>query len=133
MKRIVFQLGLFQTAADRKPSERVLTKALELLYTADVEYLRQHPETPGIYEAGVRYQREPIPAEVWKTPPYCIADGYADCEDLACWLAAQRFVREGIDARPAYTFKKIGNLSLYHIVVKLPDGTIEDPSKKLGM
>lgn len=133
MKQILFKLGLFSNEASRVPSERVLQAALELLYVADIEWLKMHPETPGIYQAGVRYQREIVPAEIWKTPPYCIEDGVLDCEDAACWRSAELYVRHGIDARPAFTFKKIGNLSLYHIVVKLPDGTIEDPSKKLGM
>lgn len=137
MKRIVFELNLFASEGQRVPSERVLTKALELLYTADVEWLRANPTAPGIYESGVWYEREPIPREIWKTVPYCIRDARngkgSDCEDLACWLAAQKLVREGIDARPAFTYRKIGNLSIYHIVTKLPDGTILDPSKRLGM
>lgn len=157
MKEIVFKLGLFGNEAERAASERVLTKALELLLTANVEYLRLHPETPGIYQAGVRYKREPLrnqewlrirvplpgggeriaifprPPEEWKTAPYCIDDRFADCEDLACWLAAQRIVRNGINARPTFTFRNYGNVSVYHIIVQYPDGTTEDPSRKLGM
>lgn len=134
MKEILFKLGLFGSAEARPSSERVLAKSLDLLYTADVEYLRRYPQTPSIYTPGVvRYVREPIPAEVWKTIPYIIEDGFADCEDSACARSSELLVHDGIDAKPVFSFRKIGNLSIYHIVVRHPDGTIEDPSKRLGM
>lgn len=134
MKEILFKLGLFANEGQRPASERVLAKALDLLYTANVEYLRANPSTPSIYTPGlVRYEREPLPAECWKAIRYLIADGFGDCEDLACARAAELTVHSNINARPAFSYRKIGNLSIYHIVVKLPDGTIEDPSKRLGM
>jgi len=56
------------------------------------------------------------------------------CEDLACWRAAELVVRHGIQARPDFTCDARGDGSrLYHIVVRLPDGRIEDPSRNLGM
>ena len=134
MKRIVFEVGLFADEASRPGSERTLQAFLHALYVSDVEFIKAHPSTPDIYTPGlVRYQREPIPAEIWKTIPYCIEDGHGDCEDLACWLAAQRNVREGLDARPVFRWRKVGRLSIYHIFVRYPDGRIEDPSKRLGM
>ena len=157
MKEILFKLGLFGSEAERAASERVLAKALDLLFTADVEYLRAHPNTPSIYTPGlVRYQREPLPGqewvrqevmtptgpriavyprapEEWKAIPYILKDGYADCEDLACGRSAELVVHHHIEARPTFSFRNVGNLSVYHIVTLLPDGSIEDPSKRLGM
>lgn len=157
MKEILFKLGLFHSEASRPASERVLAKALDLLFTADVEFLRANPNTPDIYTPGLmRYEREPLEGEQWdmivvntptgprsavcprnpeewKAIPYCIEDGFADCEDLACWLAAQRLVRQGIECRPAFSFRNVGRMSIYHIVCRHPDGTIEDPSRVLGM
>lgn len=105
---------------------------LAALCRADVLYLRQNPRTPDLFRSGVRYRREPDGLEEWKSVPYVIAQGYGDCEDLACWLAAQERVR-GVLAEPHFYFRQIGNLSMYHIVTKYPDGRIVDPSALLGM
>lgn len=57
-----------------------------------------------------------------------------NCEDLACWRAAEYRVRYGINAIPTFIWKVRPNGGhLYHILVKLPDGRIEDPSRALGM
>lgn len=143
MKEILFKLGLFGTEAARPASERVLNAALQLLYIADCEYLKAHPDTPSIYTPGlVRYLREPIfpqPIEEWKAIPFVLEDGEGDCEDLACWRAAQSTVQEGIPAVPVFSFRRFrdprngSTLSIYHIVVQLPNRQIDDPSRRLGM
>ena len=57
-----------------------------------------------------------------------------NCEDLACWRAAELVVRHNIQARPVFMERRRSNGSyLYHILVRYPDGRIEDPSKILGM
>ncbi len=57
-----------------------------------------------------------------------------NCEDLACWRAAELRVRHGIKAQPTFTWKQRPNGGyLYHIQVQLPDGRKEDPSRVLGM
>lgn len=105
---------------------------LSVLTNIDVDYLHQYPQTIGIYRAGVMYRSEGMGIESWKSIPILLQDGFGDCEDLACWLAAQYRVR-GIGAIPFWTKKQYGRMTIYHIRVRLPDGTIEDPSKKLGM
>lgn len=98
-----------------------------------MDWLRCYPKTPPLYKSGVVYRREPPGVELWKDIPHCIADGFGDCEDLACWRAAEYRIHN-VRAMPAFR-KRIfpDGFSLYHIVVKLPDGKIEDPSKRLGM
>lgn len=57
-----------------------------------------------------------------------------NCEDLACWRAAELRVRHNIMAEPTFIWKKRENGGyLYHILVRLPDGRVEDPSRTLGM
>lgn len=57
-----------------------------------------------------------------------------NCEDLACWRAAELRVRHNIMAEPTFIWKLRANGGyLYHILVKYPDGRIEDPSRTLGM
>jgi hypothetical protein len=90
---------------------------------------------PHLYESGVRYRREEhatLPGvERVQTPEETYAMGYGDCDDLAPWLAASRVVFDGRDdARPrAIESPGVG----YHVVVRYGDGSIEDPSARLGM
>lgn len=155
MREILFELGLF-TSDDplvRQSSERVLAALLNALLVADVEYLRLHPNTPRIYTPGLMtYEQELLPNEIaakfpqcrtpckapvhpehWKGIEACLRDRVADCEDLACWKSSELIVRDGVRARPDFSFRKIGPLNVYHIFVRLPDGRVEDPSRRLGM
>jgi len=102
------------------------------LMMQDMVWLKYHPRTPALYQSGVYYRPE-SGTEEWKTIPYVIADGYGDCEDLGAWRAAELRV-SGINATPDIKIRQLptGNWRA-HVVVKLPDGTIEDPSAQLGM
>lgn len=109
--------------------------ALECLVRLDQMYLRVHPETPPLYQTGVRYLRdadgatqETPPAELWLTIPDCIRAGGADCKVLSAWRCAE--LREaGEHARCVLSHRG----SLWHVRVVRSDGTIEDPSRLLGM
>lgn len=132
MARITFVLDMFDPAElDR--SDATLRVLLNALVAADYLYLKRHPETPLLYQSGVRYQEEPPGAEDWQDIKTCLNLMWGDCEDLACWRAAELQIR-GIDAHPDFTRDvKPNGKTLYHIVVRLPDGRIEDPSRQLGM
>lgn len=132
MRRVDLRVELFSSESARAGSEEILRLLLAALCRADVLYLQANPNTPDIFKAGVRYRREPDGIEEWRSIPYVIANGEGDCEDLACWLAAQERVR-GVMAEPHFYFRMIGTLSMYHIVVRYPDGRIVDPSALLGM
>lgn len=82
----------------------------------------QHHDVPPLYESGVRYQRDA--REAFDTLPHVLERGFGDCEDLATWRAA-----EIPDARAVPVPVSTG----WHVVVQLPDGSIEDPSAALGM
>ena len=82
---------------------------------------------PPLYRSGVRYGRERMVAGVaedWQTSARTLARGWGDCEDLACWRAA-----EVAGAVPWPVRTPAG----WHIVVRMPDGSVEDPSARLGM
>lgn len=139
--RVTFVTSMFNGPKDQALSHQYLQIMLDALFACNIAYLRANPDTPSIYakdavtkKPRMRYQQEPMGQEDWKDIPTCLRDGEGDCEDLACWLAAEKVVKEGIAARPFFTHKVMSNgASLYHIKVKYPDGTEEDPSKKLGM
>lgn len=132
--RITFVLDLFNGPRERELSRKVLDVMLQNLFEIDCLYLRSHPEAPLLYRSGVRYQEEPKGQEDWQDVPTTIGMGIGDCEDLACWRAAELAVRYGIQARPIFKEQRREDGSfLYHIVVRYPDGREEDPSRILGM
>jgi hypothetical protein len=88
---------------------------------------------------GIHYQVEPPGEEDWKLPPGQIRDGWADCEDLALWVAAG--IREmgedpwGVLCEDAWVrIVRTGRGKLHAVVERLhEDGTttFQDPSIEL--
>lgn len=58
-----------------------------------------------------------------------------NCEDLACWRAAELRVRRHEDARAVFTHRKSRRTGrrMYHIRTQRGDRSVEDPSLALGM
>ena len=117
----------------------ILEHLLEALTMADVAYLLAHPHTPNLYDAGVRYQEEPDDRDEWQDIPDTLERRTGDCEDLACWRVAELRVRFGEPkATRRITVDQLPNhrgqvVTTYHISVQHEDGTVEDPSRRLGM
>lgn len=136
MRAVDFRVRLFLDEADRERSERAMHFLLHALVCIDIEYIkRYHP--PRLYRSGVRYDNERAGKKQWQDIGETLRLGKGDCKDLACWLVAEHRV-QGLRSRPfiRYRTKSLGNgrrFSLYHILVQRPDGTIEDPSRVLGM
>lgn len=117
-----------------------LVKCLETLVNINLwqlaRFAKEGKTVAPLYESGVFYQAEPPGEEEWLDIPSLYKQGFGDCEDLACARAAElRFA--GIGAVPCIKHRKIptakGTLTLVHVLVLWPDGTVEDPSKVLGM
>jgi len=135
MLPIVFQLGLFEQTSDpreRKYSHKCLHWMLECLVNCNRLYLRLHPETPDLYKSGVVYTRE-RGTEDWSGIKIGLRTKRMDCEDLASWRVAELRERTGEWAKPLTKFRNVDGFWHYHIMVKRENGTIEDPSKILGM
>jgi hypothetical protein len=130
--RVTFVLDLFGEG-DLAISHATLQCMLDALTDIDARYLITHPDTPKIYASGVRYEEEPPGQEDWQDVATTLRMGVGDCDDVAPWLAAEKRVA-GIDARPTFKDQQLpGGATLYHILTLNPDGTIEDPSRVLGM
>lgn len=115
----------------KTPAE--LLPLLEDLVQDNEAYLLSHPNAPHPYQSRVRYQREKRGQERWLGVRRLLRKRRGDCEDLAAYLAAWYRVRMGIHAKVVLIrFAKYGTV-WYHAVVLLPDGSIKDPSKALGM
>ena len=134
MYRITFVLNLFKGDNDRPASHKALSTLLYALMYVDMLELEANPDLPLLFKSGVKYQEEPPGQEDWQDVLTTLSLKIGDCEDLACWRAAELRVRYGIQAEPVFIFKLRPNGGyLYHILVRLPDGRIEDPSRTLGM
>lgn len=105
-----------------------LTMALHALMQ---QAIPQVAGLPPLYESGVEYEAEPWGSESWLTPREVLARRAGDCEDLAAWRAAELRVA-GVDPAARPVLIHTGPNS-YHAVVRLADGTLEDPSAVLGM
>lgn len=130
------RVGVGTPAAVRQQelSNRTLQTYLNALMLIDMDYLREHPETPRLYDAGVRYELEPPNREDWQDVPTNLRRGTADCEDLAAHRAAELRVFDGIAAFPTFNWRvRSEGAYLYHIQTGYPDGRVEDPSRRLGM
>ncbi len=146
------------------PRERagLLMHMLNALAEIDDAWLEAHPDTPRLYDSGVRYSHEKLQAEYakgnmdWLDIPTVLSGAAADCEDLASYRAAE-LRKNGIDARAVLKWHiQASGAALYHVIVlrtsidrDLPPGLpnkrflrplndsttewIEDPSAVLGM
>lgn len=117
---------------------RMLGHVIKLILDAQVKinqiYLRTH-SVPPLYKSGVRYQNEPVDGscEEFATIEPVYTRGWGDCDDLAPWRCAElRNNGEKAKIRIQWKRQKSGR-KLFHIVVRRGDGSIEDPSRILGM
>lgn len=136
---------------DRPLANEHLGILLSALVRVNLATLRKNPQLPDLYKSGVRFQVERPGEEDWCDIPTVIKRGFADCEDLACWRAAELRVR-GVeypdmpgrrflvpDAKPFFYWRRVHpTKTLYHIQVIYTDPRsgqrlIEDPSRMLGM
>jgi hypothetical protein len=106
-----------------------LEAALEDLCAYNAAYLTLQPRLPDIYATSIFYKSEPPGEENWLTYPVLLAIGFGDCEDLACARVAKLRQQGERKAKP-YLYNKG---SLWHVMLKRQDGTVEDPSAALGM
>lgn len=140
MRAIDFRVRLFLDENDRERSERAMHFLLHALVCINVEILKAFPGIPPLYRSGVRYWNSRAGKTEWQDILDTFARKLGDCKDLAAWRVAE-LRRRGIWARCYIRYKlkpvRVGGqgktISLYHVLVQLPDGRLEDPSRLLGM
>lgn len=132
MPAILFDISLFRTPDDRKRSQRAVLWLLEALTQINVLWIRDHPETPALYESSVIYKPDPIGLELWQDIPTLLERGTGDCDDLACYRAGE-LRAAGINVRPYLKWRAEPTGYIYHAVLMWPDGRVEDPSLAMGM
>ena len=135
--------------------ERDAVSLLNWLARCNARLIRERPDLPRLYEAGVRYEREKV--ETWCDYVQLLAQRWEDCDGLAAARAGEllavghRALAPGdpgyklaktlglwsIKAEVALTTKvRPGEHGLYHCVVHYRVGREwfwDDPSARLGM
>lgn len=101
---------------------------LNRLIMRAVPQLTGGKRVPPLYKSGVRYVRQ-YGRERFQPCLNVMERRGGDCDQLACWRAAELQER-GIKAR-AVPYRV--NARTMHVIVIYPDGRREDPSKRLGM
>lgn len=127
-----FKLRAFESLSE-EAKDRALAGLLEALIAVNFSWLREHPSAPWLYESGVRYEEEPPGRDDWQDIPETIALRVGDCEDLGCWRIAELRARQFENAMPFVKRSTVGRRTVYHVAVRRADGTVEDPSRTLGM
>jgi hypothetical protein len=120
--------------AEKAP--RALAFMLDTLTRWNAELMRVQP-VPPLYQSGARYQRENytgLHPEDWRDCLQVIRSGGGDCEDLAAYRAAELRVSGDQNAKCMFIERaRPDGGRLFHIVVQRGDGSLEDPSRVLGM
>ncbi len=122
---------------------RQAIKKMESGYRGTIEII------PPLYASGVYYAEEPPGREDWLDCLAVLRQGFADCEDLAAYRAAElrvhgiaaeavlkwQWIPRDIMIAQGYPADKLPSRGVWlvHCLVRFPDGSIEDPSKILGM
>lgn len=151
MQPIIFKVALFRGDFDQARSQYSLLWLMEALVRINQSHIRQFRALakdkrvpapyPMLYRSGLHYEPEPGTEEWLDIPNMLSATGgtfpgpWADCEDLACWRAAElREQPKPVKAKPFAKWRQKPDGSYaYHALVLLPDGRLEDPSLVLGM
>lgn len=142
--RLITPIFTGNSPKEVKFSQMALQAGVVGLMLQDCAWLYMFPNTPRLYEAGVIYKPEKRQVtkdgkvieygEDWATIPVVMQYGYGDCEDLGAWRAAELRIRDNIKAQPIVRVRKLPTGAWRaHVMVKWPNGKIEDPSAKLGM
>lgn len=128
-----FELAGFDPSRGSQALIRAHDTLLWALCQLNVQWLGDNPTAPPLYDSGVVYEPERDGYELWCDIPRLLELGFGDCEDLACYLAADLIV-SGYKAHPfsIITAESTPRSTMFHVMVSTPWG-IEDPSRELGM
>jgi hypothetical protein len=79
---------------------------------------------PSLKAAGVRYRR----TSEWRSARLLLRKRSGDCKDLVAYEVAR--LRE-LGHRVTIRLTRVGRT--WHVLIRLPDGRLFDPSRELGM
>jgi hypothetical protein len=116
-------------------TETTLHRLLAMLVALNLDYLADvgAENIPPLYESHVRYIPDLYARERWATIPHIWSRGSADCKSLCAWRVAELIARgENASCAVSRTPSRSG-ARVFHILVQRENGSLEDPSYRLGM
>jgi hypothetical protein len=131
--RVQLELRGLLDLGDRA-AERCIEAALDALAIIDLEYLQAHPNTPRLYDSGVRYRDDTADrVDRWLDIPSVLQRGFGDCDDLVPWRIAELWRDNIHNARSVAHLQRMQNGDvIFHATVRA-GLDVEDPSANLGM
>jgi len=103
VRDVAFCTPSFSTPRSVPYGEFTLSCLLWALVGANAGYLLEHPEVPPLYKSGIYWKQEEPQGrtacpegdgqELFLGIPQVRTQGFADCEDVACWRVSE--VRQG--------------------------------------
>lgn len=87
---------------------------------------------PPLLSSGVQYEAEFVGEELFQSTPALYLRGKGDCEDIVAARVAEYPQGTAEPEIRHVGFNETGGRAL-HLVVRRKDGSIEDPSRTLGM
>lgn len=90
---------------------------------------------PRLYESGVRWRNEPWRGtfEEFADAYTCLKRGWGDCEDMSAWIVAECHEAGETKADFKIYGRVVNGKAAMHVQVRRGNGSIEDPSRYLGM
>ncbi|MCW5950631.1 MAG: hypothetical protein KIT41_14260 [Pyrinomonadaceae bacterium] len=111
--------------------ERAARIFLEGAAFVSLQHLIDFPRTPKLYESGVIYRHEDT--STIRDLAGTMKRGWGSCGHLCVWRVAE-LRRDGEQAAfRIFVAHDSAGLRIYHVQVRRGDGSIEDPSRILGM
>jgi hypothetical protein len=111
---------------------RAAKEICDIIEIALPRAMREASKLPPLYKAGVKYIRQPPQACAFRPPKDVAERKGGDCKQLVLWRIAE-LRNAGVKATPRIIWLNGKDGLRAHAQVRLPDGTIEDPSQTLGM
>jgi hypothetical protein len=134
MSSIAIELNSPQLRKHSKLFAEVVRSLIQALVMVNRIELRSDKKIPPLYKAGVRYQREGRGKESFQDVYNVLANKVGDCEDLCAWRVAElQEAGENASIRVKWAENRKTGKKLFHIQVRRGNGSIEDPSRLLGM
>ena len=89
---------------------------------------------PSLYRSGVRYREEPPDDDTFRDGESTLDRGHGDCAHLCAWRVAElQEAGEPAKIRIKWGPLREGAPRMFHVQIRRADGSIEDPSRILGM
>ena len=117
---------------DTSNQEEAAKEVCGLIEWAMSRAQREAKKLPPLFKAGVKYVSQNPKACAFRTPLDVFKRGGGDCKQLVLWRIAE-LRNHGQHATPRIIWLAGKQGLEAHAQVRLPDGTIEDPSYNLGM